>query len=901
MNLVGCLREAGTFVSIDAVFQHHLRFGVECKRRVRRFSKLQILIKKRGHKVSGTFACRLVCLDLISPHDLSLVLATQPYSHDGKVCVDWKNLLARSEDLGVRIDRRFLSKYSILSVPSAELDSGHEISAMVDFLLGQCGFEGVNRDEVLSELFKDMSCWATRNLSGPLWAHVTGLRHIWALDRVSLARRTSVGVATPSANEGNSSELSIAEFLDAAQNCDGEQPSGSDRQVLDAALHVISFSESEDASQTLARWMMDLLQFKDQIQRADWVTAIVVSWMLDLVESGTLRKADAKPETRARYMAQLAARLWTALSNHKGPMLSISDVFLYAAYGSLMADPTCTDLLGLRAAIGSFQAYGEEVWGLPSVVFNASDFVPPAVPRVQVVHPHEVTQALNWLDNSPATDPRLVEICSTMLVLLHAAPFRLEELHGIRIENVIESGNQTSLEIEVCRSALNSLKNANAVRRLKIEEPLAIARLLKWMGKRRGEGSGDSDQVFGRKRGAGLYRRATVHATLRRILKAVTGDDSMTVHALRHAYATRKFGELATQAEQHDFNVYTHLAYSMGHASCDMTIRFYVHEFELALRREVDVCVGRKVGFSGIEAELITGMKANTLVQSARRRNIDFDEYIDDTLTQQVDASIFAQGVDTNAWLVPACPDMRLGKRQEISLYKVWDLLKSWEKDPDLHDQELEHLHEVDQNVVAAIKSQLIANAKVVAARRAAARGELARPVLHVSEAYTLLGIKSRWLMQAKYQALRRSMLSSTMCAELVELAHAYPILMGRPGYIRVDHPQTLFPMLRFLKTSGITPLQLLVRLEADPKVADQENKLATEIEEVFLAIWGTAPPFDAVDFPHPSRPKAYLLWPSSESDRSSRGVDVAGLECVLHCVSSLHAAVSTKELDHAR
>ncbi len=345
MNLVNSLREAGTFISIDDVFQHHLRFGAEGKRRARRFSRLQVLVKKRGHKTAGTFACRLVCLDLISPLDLSLVLATQPYSHDGKVCVDWKNLLARTDAMGVRIDRRVLSKYSILSVQSNPLDCGHEISAMVDFLLAARTFENVCRDDVLSELFKDMCCWATRNLSGPMWAHVTGLRHIWALDRATIFRRTSMRAPPRSVDDSNTNELAIAEFLDAAQDCDGEQPSGLDRQVLDAALRVITFTESEDASQTLARWLLELLQFKEQIQHADWVTAIVVSWMLDLVESGTLRKADAKPETRARYMVQLAVRLWTVLSNHKGSMQGISEVIMYASYGSLMADPTCTDRL----------------------------------------------------------------------------------------------------------------------------------------------------------------------------------------------------------------------------------------------------------------------------------------------------------------------------------------------------------------------------------------------------------------------------------------------------------------------------------------------------------------------------------------------------------------------------
>lgn len=900
MNLAQTMHEAGIYVSVDPVFQHHLRFGPECKFRARRFYKLQVLVRKRAHKMPGVYAARLVCLDLVSPHDLCLVLPSQPYSIDGQCCVDWKNYLEKSNDLDARVDRRVLSKFSTLSVQGAALNASQEICALVDLLVSLNIFENASKEDVLDELFKDLCSWSTRNLSGPMWAHTTGLRHVWALDRTSLERRVTKRAPVVVVASSDDTELAVAEFLDAARACDTKHLANPDRQILNAAISVFTFRKEEDDTQTLARWLLELLGLKEQIQHGDIATAMVVSWMVDLVESGTIKKANAKPQTRARYIAQLATRLWTALSSHKGSLQDASELALFAMYTAILTDPTCTDRLGLSAAIGSFQAFAEDIWELPSVPLNINEHVVPAIPRVQVVYSHEVDLTVSWLEASTSADPRVAAICATMLPLLYASPFRLNELHWIRLENVTLAVDLKSIEIEICRSHDHSLKNASSIRRLRIDDPLVMDRLLKWTEKRRAEGAVDTDLVFGKKLGAGLYRRALVQVSLRRVLKAATGDDSMTVHALRHAYATRTFADLAARSELNDFNVYTHLAYTMGHASFDMTLRFYVHGFESILRREIDGCLGCDIGYSGDEAQLVSGIKANTLVQHASRHQSGFDAYVDKTIAKQASSMSFAAAMDTTPWVVPVCPVMNLGRREDISLYKVWEIINGWDQAPGLSDAELAQLHDVDVHAVRAVKVQVIALAEVVSSRCAASKSDAAQPILHVGQACRVLDLKPHSILQAKYWLLRRHMTACRMGTELDDLANVYPILVGRPGYIRVDRTLATFPLLRFLKSCGITPLQLLVRIQADPKNPDRNEQLATQIETAFIAIWNSMPEFDVVDSSHPSRPGAYLLWPSTLGQRSPHGVEVKGLECVLLCVCALRAIANAKEISHA-
>jgi hypothetical protein len=171
---------------------------------------------------------------------------------------------------------------------------------------------------------------------------------------------------------------------------------------------------------------------------------------------------------------------------------------------------------------------------------------------------------------------------------------------------------------------------------------------------------------------------------------------------------------------------------------------------------------------------------------------------------------------------------------------------------------------------------------------------------LLLSEAYKVLDLKPQALMQEKYRSLRRHMFSFRMSADINDLVGVYPTLIGRPGYIRVDRPQATFPLLRFLKNCGVTPLPLLVRIQADSKCPERETELASAIQDAFVAIWNSKPEFDVVDFSHPSRPSAYLLWPSSMGQRSPHGIEITGLECVLLCACALRAIASAKEVDHA-
>jgi hypothetical protein len=129
-----------------------------------------------------------------------------------------------------------------------------------------------------------------------------------------------------------------------------------------------------------------------------------------------------------------------------------------ATYTTLLASHQ-GDKRKFCSALNDFQMYCHETWGTPLVRINASDLVPPPRPRTQLIHAHEVAKAVLWFETYKDGDQRLLQICALMLRLFEQAPFRLNELAFIRLENIeIEDGGNCAL-IEVYPCPENGLKS----------------------------------------------------------------------------------------------------------------------------------------------------------------------------------------------------------------------------------------------------------------------------------------------------------------------------------------------------------------------------------------------------------------------------------------------------------
>lgn len=894
-SVVSLLEEAGVLVELDDAFQHHVRFTPGAAHRERRFHALQVFVRKLAHDASGVLPLRLVALDLISPGWLLLALAQRPFRHNTAAMLDWKVQVGPADLNLIRWDRREISNSSVLAF-SHFLSTPDKGLADALNLLSTCpGYTNIPADRLMDELHKDLCVWAVRNLTGPMWAHITSLRHIWALDRISLAREHQPLV--PPASATSSSDLldSQVAFEFAARGATSRVAPTAHPTLLDRAVKKITTSSTESDEETLGRWFGALIGLKFHLPSSDVNTAILLCWMVDLVESGTLGKPNARIVTRARYMRNLAVRMWVACQTQQVTLTSASSSDLYQVYSAVLADPTATDPVALRSALASFQSYSVQQWGLPFIpVGPAGGELPQEHPRVQIVHNHEAERVLEWLHTEDAPDKRLCQVARALFALLWVLPMRLEEAHQLQIRNLVFNVDNSVADIEILDRSDRPLKNTNSIRRNSVLDGHAIAILSAWSDKRKAEGAMPEDYLFGGKDGDELYRPAAVQSLLRSLVQAATGDPRMTLYALRHSGATRALVAAADVCNDHDYNVFAHVAYLLGHGSVDMTFRFYIHKFESQLRREIDGALRPLKTLTSAEGSLVAGVKANTLVQTAKRRKLPIHLLVEQRLRTLAQATTLPSAVDTSDWETPVCPPLGSKVDKSLTPRAVFELIAYWHSSTALSDAELANLLEISSAGVFRVRTVVLELANAIHARRLHQQSKDLVPVVEIQHALKVMRLRPSSLLQGKYHSLRASFVPQPVDELTREAARAVKILLSKPGYLRLDRPRELFVLLELLRTWKIDSSHLLVCTQPVFKGDTTAETRVQELGQTFAAVLLTSPSLQIAEFAHPGRPAAYLLWPSAEGARDSHAVDPTGLICALWCV---HICVEAENL----
>jgi len=210
MNIKQPMRLAGLLVFTDAVEIDHRRYGPEAIRRWRRFSKFRQHAVKLKHSTAGAYPARLVGLDMVLPSQLQFACKQEPYRYQNRLQLEW------SIGDPPRIERRAVSALTALSYQVTSPDQNQQDDLIK--LLGETDeYKLFPLESRLDELELDMCCWAARSLTGPIAAHVTGMRPMWAVSRETLARHELKLVLKSMAQPLNEvRELELAAFLDAA-------------------------------------------------------------------------------------------------------------------------------------------------------------------------------------------------------------------------------------------------------------------------------------------------------------------------------------------------------------------------------------------------------------------------------------------------------------------------------------------------------------------------------------------------------------------------------------------------------------------------------------------------------------------------------------------------------------
>ncbi len=313
------LKTAGLWPEQDEVGLWQWRVSGEVQPRIRRFTAFIQEVLACPVQVTGTLAARLVCLDGITPRSLQTMGLQRvvPYQVAEDVMIEWEELTPP------RTERRLLSRLTAAVWPFTMIEAGitsctppiNMVKELDVFLGNSAAYRSFS--DRSSELERDAVCWWYQGLPAPLFAHQSELQVLSALPRSALARmRKKLAVIQPLPEEQNPGEASDTDLGFTAELVDSATFSeAGDRSpvVLQQGIDVLSITGQEVDGMTKRRWAQSLFDLQSRAQAAGPLTSLLLAWVLDLCENGTVGNSNLARSTVRQYFRCAAMPLFEAL------------------------------------------------------------------------------------------------------------------------------------------------------------------------------------------------------------------------------------------------------------------------------------------------------------------------------------------------------------------------------------------------------------------------------------------------------------------------------------------------------------------------------------------------------------------------------------------------------------
>jgi hypothetical protein len=231
----------------------------------------------------------------------------------------------------------------------------------------------------------------------------------------------------------------------------------------------------------------------------------------------------------------------------------------------------------------------------------------------------------------------------------------------VRIKNVVFSDDGSRVEIELYPAPGLRFKTPGSTRRETLTDPTVIVKLRQWLACRKFDEAAEDDYVFGREELPGLYRRSLIIGTLRVVLKAVTGDASMTIYALRHTVASRQFTESQTLGIQNR-NRHFQSAEDLGHIAPPMGFDNCKHTYEQALAQELAALNKDEIKFVDSDALKLTNSSREAVrtMASRKKAELSISDVIWQSLEREAGYIAFSPLADVDKWTVPEAPKLTI-------------------------------------------------------------------------------------------------------------------------------------------------------------------------------------------------------------------------------------------------
>lgn len=597
----------------DNVGRIHFRPTADTSRLAESFRGLQAKLLRRQITTGdllAELALVLVSFEaIVTPDDLAqaIMAATNAYRHDGRLAIEWKR-----EDK--RQDRRFVSSLiracieALPSTPPTELAAKQAIAAAAVLAFP-------NSTVATDELFRAATSWVYESLPGVLFGHVTGLAPLCALPRSTLARHaTGLALAVTSEMDSTASEV-IGEAMDRFfQQCSTTGSAWVITELEQACTRRRNVPRHRNKRDMLLQCQL----LCRKICEADSLSALLVAWAADLIESGTQTKPDIHPGTVHKYVRYIAMQLH--LNVKADDILDWAHEDFEECYRSIVASAPAGKQGNTASALSSWHAFLVRWLDVPPLRIRLHKDAAEPLPAANVIWPHEKLSIVEWL-NKAAGDERLEGQLKVAVEIAWGGRIRANELLRTRLHNI--RFYPDLVEIEVAPMIRDGKpKSKSGLRVLTYKDPDAQAVIRAWHVRRQSEGALSSDFLFGDPhQPERLYRLGSLYMTLNQLSKTATGDPTVSLHTWGHTWISTRLDDALCSRSSMDIDPLDVIATDAGHLSGVPTVRHYSHIYERALRHHIDLCL-RTVEVSSREASHWAGVSPVALRQRTFARRV---------------------------------------------------------------------------------------------------------------------------------------------------------------------------------------------------------------------------------------------------------------------------------------
>lgn len=803
-----------------------------------------VLAVTDGCSDGGRLAAHLLAFDLVVTEDdlrAALQGAHNAYRWRSHVCVDWE----RGNDWR---DRRAVSGMTCVALAQTAypIDVAAALAGLAELARRAVPrWADLSDEATRAHLFDAAQSWAVLHLPGFLAAHVLRDIPLQVLPRTALVRE-AVGRALAAELPPEGAPIRLALF-DGVVSMEG----GFDATVVEVLRRACREAHQRYREHSRARgWLLrELERVSHTAVCAGWVSALLYLWVWDLVESGTERVPQLAPVTIVNYTGPVLLPLAEILAAMSG--IDPSGEVWQDAYLKILSASSQGNLANVASGLSAFHAFLRrwfDVEPLPIALHEAFDEGPP---NANMIWPHEIERVFAWLDVKQG-DERMRAGLIVAFRLAWATRLRTTELLTLRLRNVVGGAG----EIEVAPLRRDGKTKSDSSVRLTAIDAQARAVLDAWIERRREEGAGDDDLVWGDPHAPRrVYRAGSMRFALSRILQCATGDPSVTFHTLSHRWVNEQIANLDEIVGTADLNPLDVMSAGAGHFSA-ATLRHYAHVVEFWLRREIDTELQAERCLTSDIAARYTGEPAARLRKRASRAGVSTDR-IGWAAIDALRDDFRWPDVATLAPTAPPVPPAWIGATNRVTAAGVANVI--------------EDLVAGTPERVVALRSgcsvrwvREIASAALSMLRLIGAAGHSRRVATITGESACIelrawgkhpkrFNLASRH--QRKYDPICARLPADREAPGWVAWAESY-----RDGYLALTR-RDAGALLSWLSQSGVPVRELAVSMvsDADGTVVDAQRA----IEGAFRTAYGIAP-LVLSHIPRQGRPEIYLVWSSA-------------------------------------